>query len=364
MTPMGVGVIGAGNISDAYLTNLTAFPDLEVRWIADLLPDRARDQAARYRVPRWGDPDALLADPRTELVVNLTVPAGHAAVGQAAVSAGKHVWQEKPLALNPADGRRLLDAAAERGVRVACAPDTLLGAGLQTARRAVAAGRIGRPMTALAIAQYPGPDVWHPNPEFLFQDGAGPLFDIGPYYLTTLVELFGPVRRVTAAGGRARERRVIGAGPRAGTEFDVTVPTTVTALVEFRSGGSAQLLLSFDSGLSRSGLMEVTGTAGTAVLPDPNRFDGVTVIHPLRGESVTLEPVGHTATRGTGVVDLARAIRSGEPERAGGELAWHILAVMTAIIDSIDNGEPVEPAGTATIPPPLPPDWDPFVAAR
>ncbi len=359
--PVGVGLIGAGVISDTYLENLRAFPDVEVRGIADLDPARAAAQAAKHGVPRSGTVAELLADPGVELVVNLTIPAAHVEVGLAALEAGKHVWTEKPLALDRQTGRKLLDRAAERGLRVASAPDTVLGAGLQTARREIA--RIGRPLTALALFQTPGPESWHPAPEFLFQAGGGPLLDMGPYYLTTLVQLFGPIRRVTGAGGRARDHRVIGSGPRAGTEFAVTVPTTVTALVEFSGGGSAQLVLSFDSALRRLGFVEVGGALGTAVLPDPNRFDGPTTVHLLGGSAPeTVMPSGHSATRGTGVLELARAIRAGAPERASGELAYHVLDALLAIEESMARGQAVDVESTVDVPPPLPEAWDPYAA--
>ncbi|NUU24705.1 MAG: Gfo/Idh/MocA family oxidoreductase, partial [Streptomycetaceae bacterium] len=252
--------------------------------------------------------------------------------------------------------------AAARGLRVACAPDTVLGAGWQTARRAIEDGRIGEPRTALALFQTPGPESWHPAPEFLFQAGGGPLLDMGPYYLTGLVHLFGPIRRVTATGHRARDTRVIGSGPRAGVEFAVTVPTTVTALVEFERGGSAQAVFSFDSALPRTGFVEVSGTLGTAVLPDPNGFDGATSLHLFDGVE-TLAPQGHTASRGTGVLDLARSIRAGEPERASGELAYHVLDAMLAVEASIADGRSVDVVSTVAAPPALPVEWDPHAAS-
>jgi predicted dehydrogenase len=352
-----VGLVGAGVISDTYLENLTSFPDLRVDMIADLDPARAKAQASRHGVPSFGSARELLDDPAIELVVNLTVPGAHVEVGLAALEAGKHVWAEKPLALDRPSARKLLDRAQELGLRVASAPDTVLGAGLQTARRAVEAGRIGEPRSALAIFQSPGPESWHPAPEFLFRAGGGPLLDMGPYYLTTLVHLLGPIRKVTAAGGRARETRVIGSGPRSGTAFAVEVATTATALLEFERGGSAQVVFSFDSALSRS-LLEVTGTLGTAVLPDPNRFDGPTVLH--TPDPVELAPEGHRASRGTGVLELARAIRADVPERASGTLAFHVLDAMQSIEESIADGRPVLLQSTAEVPPALAPDWNPY----
>jgi predicted dehydrogenase len=358
--PVGVGLIGAGVISDEYLRNLTAYPDLRVLRIADLDLARAATQAEKHGVPASGPVADLLADPEIELVVNLTVPAAHVEVGLSALDAGKHVWAEKPLALDRESGRKLLVAASEKGLRVASAPDTVLGPGLQTARRAIEDGRIGEPQTGLAIFQSPGPESWHPAPEFLFQTGGGPLLDMGPYYLTALVQLLGPIRRVTGAGGRARKTRVIGSGPRAGTKFPVTVPTTVTALIDFERGGSAQLVLSFDSALKRV-LLEVTGSNGAAVLPDPNTFEGTTLVHPMGTEELVEVPAeGHKSTRGTGVVELARAIRAGVPERASGELAYHVLDAMLAIDESIATGERVAVESTVAIPPAIPAGWDPY----
>lgn len=359
--PMGVGVVGAGVISETYLTNLTSFPDLRVLSVADIDTARAAERAAKYGVPHSGTVAELLADPAIELVVNLTVPSAHVDVGLAALESGKHVWAEKPLALDRQTGRKLLDRARERGLRVASAPDTVLGAGLQTARRAVDAGRIGTPMSAIALFQVPGPELWHPSPEFLFQLGAGPVLDLGPYYLTALVQLFGPIRRVTAAGGRARDRRVIATGPKAGTDFAVEVPTNVSALVEFDRGGAAQVVLSFDSKLARQGFLEITGTEGTAVLPDPNRFTGDTVLHLADGVE-TLAAQGHPAERGTGALELARSVRAGVPERASGELAYHVLDAMLAIEESVALGHSVELTSTIDVPPALPPDWDPHAA--
>jgi len=360
--PVGVGLVGAGTISDSYLRNLTAFPDVRVLMVADLDTGRAADQAAKHGVARSGTAAELLAEPDIEIVVNLTVPAAHVEVGLAALDAGKHVWTEKPLALDVDSARTLLDQAAANGLRVASAPDTVLGAGLQTARRAIDAGRIGVPRTALALFQSPGPESWHPAPEFLFRSGAGPLLDMGPYYLTALVHLLGPVERVTATGGRLRETRTIGSGPRAGTQFAVEVATTVAALIEFAGGGSAQLLTTFDSALARAGL-EVTGTLGSAVLPDPNRFDGVTTLHlPGAEKPEDLPAEGHEATRGTGVLELARAMRAGRPERAPGELAYHVLDVMLAIEESISRRQTVTVDSPAVAPPALPPGWDPYEA--
>ena len=220
--PVGVGVIGCGTISDEYLTTMAAFPDLRVTALADIDPARATAQAAKYRIGSSGTTADLLARDDVELVVNLTIPAVHAEVGRQAIAAGKHLWNEKPIATDLAAGRALMDAAEAAGLTVGVAPDTVLGPGIQTARRLVERGDIGVPLTALALMQNPGPDLWHPDPAFLYRAGAGPLFDLGPYYFTTLVLLLGSVTRVSALGTRSRETRVIRMGPRAGQEFPMS----------------------------------------------------------------------------------------------------------------------------------------------
>ena len=363
--PVGVGVIGCGHISNQYLANLTKFPDVTVVVCADLDAGRAKAQAAAYDVPEWGSPADALGHPDVQLIVNLTIPAAHAEVTGAAIAAGKHVWSEKPLTLDVAAGRGLLSQAEAAGVRIGCAPDTVLGAGLATARRLIDSGAIGTPLTALTLLQGPGPQSWHPDPEFLFAPGAGPLFDLGPYYLSVLAMLFGPARRVAAIGRKPRESRVIGSGPRAGTEFGVAVPTYVAALAEYVGGQAASLLFSWDSPLSRAGFVEITGTEATLAVPDPNRFDGDLRVRKAGDTDWTVIPSqGAAAGRGSGVVDMVRAIRGGAPHRASGEMALHVLEMMTAIERSAVSAEfePVETRFAA--PAPLDARWDPYVAAN
>jgi predicted dehydrogenase len=360
---VGVGVIGAGVISDQYLTNLSTFPDLEVLFVADLDEPRAKAQAEKYGVPGSGSVDELLAHEGIEIVVNLTIPIAHVEIALRAVAAGKNVWSEKPFSLDRESGQQLLAAAKERGVRVACAPDTFLGAGLQTGKRVIERGDIGTPLTAITLFQTPGPESWHPNPEFLFAPGAGPMFDVGPYYITTLVQNLGPVAKVTALASKAKETRVIGSGPKAGTEFPVTVPTHVSALIQFENGASAQSVFSFDSQLRRAGFVEIAGTAGTVVFPDPNNFDGdVTVWTAASEEAVTVPAEGSKATRGTGVAELAQAIRGDRVEQAPGELAYHVLDIMVSLAESAEKGESVVVQSTVTPSALLPEGWDPTVA--
>ena len=363
MAPVGVGVIGAGNISDEYLRTLGAAVDIELIGIADVDASRAVEQAERYNIPFGGSPDGLLARPDVELIVNLTIPSAHAEVTLGAIGAGKHVWAEKPMALDRASARRVLEAAARAGVLVGNAPDTILGEGIQTSAALLESGRIGEPQTVLTLMQGPGPDAWHPRPQFLFANGAGPLFDIGPYYVTTLVQLLGPIESVSAFGHRARQERVIGSGPDAGTRFPVEVDTHLSVLTRFASGVVGTSVYSFDSSQRRQ-LFEVTGSTGVLRVP-VSGFDGTSEV--LDGDDRDVEwesiaPVGAHRERGVGAVDLARAIRTKGSPRASARLAYHVLDAMLAIEESAKNGVPVFLHSTAAPVDPVPPEWDPSTA--
>lgn len=370
--PVGVGFIGAGVISDQYLENLTRFPDVRVVRIGDLNVERAKAQAEKYAVPAWGSADDVLADPDVQVVVNLTIPAVHVEVSAAAIAAGKHVWTEKPLGLDLEGTAQLLRDADAAGLRIGSAPDTVLGPGFQTAKRAIADGVIGTPLFAQTIFQTQGPDLWHPSPQFLFAKGAGPLLDMGPYYFTALVSLFGSVDRVSAFGSRVRTERTIHTGPDAGTTFPVEVPTTMQVLTSFESGQQAQSLLSFDSALERAGVFEVHGTDGSLLIPDPNMFTGrIAVVRPLgvitdadRGEQewIDIEQQGAVSGRGLGLLDMVRAVAEGRPHLASGELGHHVLDVMLSAEQSAATGETVEVASSVAPVAPVPVDFDPFVA--
>ncbi|WP_307806915.1 Gfo/Idh/MocA family oxidoreductase [Naasia sp. SYSU D00057] len=355
--PVGVGIIGAGNISDQYLSTLTALPDVRVLFVADLDEARAAAQADKYGVTGSGSVEDLLAVEDIEIVVNLTIPAVHAEVAMRILAAGKNVWTEKPLALDRESGRQLLEEAERRGLRVAGAPDTFLGPGLQTVRRTVDAGEIGTPLTAITLFQTGGPERWHPSPDFFYARGGGPLFDMGPYYLTTLVQVFGAAKSVYALGSTSHETRTIGSGPRAGETFKVDVPSHVSAMIEFESGASAQSTFSFQSHHERVGFVEISGSDGMVVSPDPNTFGGTVEI---RSNGETREvPTEFAWVRGVGVLELARAIRAGVPERASGALAFHVLDIMASIAESIERGAPVAVESTVERPAALPEDWDP-----
>jgi predicted dehydrogenase len=357
--PVGVGLVGAGDVAGQYLESLLGYPDVAVVGVADLDVGRARQVAAAHGIGFAGTVAHLLDLDEVELVVNITVPAAHAEVALAAIAAGRHVWSEKPLALDRFSARSVLDAATAAGVAVGNAPDTILGTAIQHSQRLLADGLIGTPSTVLTLMQGPGPERWHPRPQFLFARGAGPLFDIGPYYVTTLVQLLGPVSSVSAAGHRARASRVIGSGPLAGTVFGVEVDTHVSVLTRFASGVVGTSVYSFDSPVRRQAF-EVTGEHGTMEVP-VSGFDGPTrVLRSSAGEDAdweTIAPPADQRSRGVGVLEMARAIRAGRPPRASGELAYHVLDVLLAIEESALSGVPVTVRSSAGPVPVLEPGW-------
>lgn len=358
MRQLTVGIIGCGNISTIYMQAGRTFPVLHIAACADLDEERARAQAAAHGIPKACSVAELLRDESIELVVNLTVPLAHAEVALAALEAGKHVYNEKPLAVSRDDARKMLDLAQSRGLRVGCAPDTFLGGGLQTCRALLDAGAIGRPVSATAAMLSPGPERWHPNPDFFYQHGAGPLFDMGPYYLTALATLLGPARNVSGSTRITHTTRTIGSGARAGTTIPVSTPTHVTALLEYDEA-VATLTTSFDLAEGYPARLEIFGTEGALRLPDPNTFGGPVQLKRRGGEWEEV-PIAHgytTNSRGIGVADLAYAIAEGRPHRASGELAFHVLETMHAIYESATSGHRLSLESTITRPDALPVVW-------
>lgn len=353
--PVKVGVIGCGNISRIYLQMMPKFPILRVVACADLAPERARERAAEFGL-RAMSVDALLADPEIEIVLNLTVPTAHAGVSLAALHAGKSVHSEKPLATNREDGRRILDLAREKGLRVSCAPDTFMGAGLQTCRKLIDDGVIGRPVAAMAVMAGHGPEGWHPNPDFFYQPGGGPLFDMGPYYLTALASLLGPVRRVTGSATISFPERTITGKQRHGEKIKVNVPTHVAGVLDLAEGAVASLITSFDIWAAQLPRVEIYGSLGSLSCPDPNTFGGPVSVR-LAGETgwheVRLVQGYAENSRGLAVADMAYALRSGRPHRACGELAYHVLDVMEALQEASVLGKHVELESTCARPAPL-----------
>ncbi len=352
-----VGVIGCGNISGIYLKNCQKFEILEVAACADLDLARAQAKAAEYGIPQALSVDELLADPTIEIVLNLTTPNAHAAIAQAAIRAGKSVYNEKPLTIRREEAQTLLAAAQARGLRVGGAPDTFLGAGLQTCRKLIDDGVIGRPIAATAFMLSHGPEGWHPDPEFYYKVGGGPMFDMGPYYLTALVSLMGPVQRVAGMTQITFPERTIGSQPKAGTKIAVEVPTHVTGQLDFAGGAVGTIITSFDVWATELPLIEVHGTLGTLSVPDPNTFGGPVRVR-LAGErewrAVSLTHGYAENSRGLGVADLAYALRANTPQRASGELTYHVLDIMHAIHDAAQQRQHVTLASTCAQPQPLP----------
>ena len=351
-----VGIIGCGNISAIYLKSDKTFNNIEIVACADLDLDRAHAKAAEYNIKGYSV-DELLADPEIEIVVNLTIPAAHAEVSSAAVRAGKAAYSEKPFALSRADGEALLQLAAQHGQRVGCAPDTFLGGGLQTCRKLVDDGVIGEPVAATAFMMSRGHEHWHPSPEFYYQPGGGPMFDMGPYYLTALVAILGPVRRVTGLTRASFGTRLITSQPKYGTTIKVEVPTHVVGLLEFASGAIGNIITTFDVKASQLPRLEIYGSDATLSLPDPNTFGGPVRIRAATDSDWQEMPLTHIYTensRGLGVADLAAAMRSGRDHRASGQLAHHVLDIMQAFHEASATGKHIDLTSTCERPAPLP----------
>ncbi|AGN00087.1 oxidoreductase domain protein [Salinarchaeum sp. Harcht-Bsk1] len=345
MDPVSVGLLGCGTISDAYLSSDDRFDSFEFVACADVDPNVAAETAAEYDLEAR-TPAELREDPAIEAVVNLTPPAAHAETVERLLEAGNHVYVEKPIAATVDDADRIVDAAESSDLLVGSAPDTFLGAGLQTCRSVIDSGRIGEPIGATAIWTSGGHESWHPNPDFYYHEGGGPLFDMGPYYVTALVSLLGPVERVTGSVSRAFDERTITSEPRASETIDVEVPTHESGVLEFADGTIANLTTSFDvpgGSTLPSPAFEIYGTDGTLALPDPNHFEGPVRVsdHDTDGfEEVELTHE-YTDGRGAGVADLAMAIRGDWEHRTGAGLANHVLSVLSGVRAASERAEHV-----------------------
>lgn len=337
-----VGVIGCGNIAQgAYLPNLKKFPHLELVACADLNVELARRQAEIFAIPHALTPDELIAHPEVELVVNLTIPQAHVPIDLAALRAGKHVFSEKPYALTRSEGQLVSHEARQRGLRVGCAPDTVLGAGLQTCRDLIDAGAIGRPVSFAANMLSRGPEGWHPSPEFFYQRGGGPLLDMGPYYLHALITLLGPVSHVSAVTRITFPERVITSQPKAGQVMRPEIPTHLSALLEMAGGQVGTLVTSFDiRGPNSCPRIEIYGEEGTLQVPDPNTFGGPVRVGKGKDEwrDVPLERPYSENSRGLGAADLASALLSGRAHRANDEIALHVVDIMQTIHEAGEEG--------------------------
>ncbi len=346
--PMKIGVIGVGSISDTYLRNLTGVYSqmIEVVGCSDLILERSEKAKRRWDLPTtFESTQELLADPVIEAVVVLTTPDGHFDTCWEAVSAGKHVYVEKPLCLTVEQGRALVSHAQAMGVQLSVAPDTCLGRSHQVALEAIDDGLIGHPVAASAVMLCHGHESWHPNPSFFYRPGAGPLLDMGPYYITALVSLMGPVVSVQGAAQTTFFEREVLSEPLKGTKINVEVPTHVAALLQFESRSIATLVTSFDVWDSKTPHIEIHGSLGSMILPNPNWFDGEVLVSRFDDRvwrSLSPHVNDPIDRRGLGAIDLVRAVRVGQEPLLSGSLGLHVLEVMEAIAVSAESGERIE----------------------
>ncbi|MDZ4717108.1 MAG: Gfo/Idh/MocA family oxidoreductase [Roseiflexaceae bacterium] len=352
-----IGIIGCGNISGIYLENGKVFDAIDIVAVADIDMDRAIARAAEYGVPRACSVAELLADPEIQIVINLTIPAAHAEVAMQVVAAGKSVYNEKPLSVTREDGKKLLALAKEKGVRVGCAPDTFLGGGIQTCRKLIDDGWIGRPVAAVAFMPSHGPESWHPNPSFFYQVGGGPMFDMGPYYLTTLVNLIGPVKRVTGSAQISFAERTVTNQYNYGDKIPVDTATHIAGVMDFEGGAVGTIITSFDMWAANLPRIEIYGSEGSLSVPDPNTFGGPVKLRRAGASEWSDVAISHGFTknsRGLGVADMATAIRTGRPHRVSGELAYHVLDLMHAFHDASREGRHIQIESTCARPAALP----------
>jgi predicted dehydrogenase len=358
MDPLRIGIVGCGNISGIYLKNLSSYHGTDIIACADLDVERAQKVGAEYGI--FGmSADNLINRDDIDLVLNLTVPKAHAEVSIKALEAGKHVYNEKPLTITRADGWRMLALAKSKGLRVGCAPDTFLGAGLQTCRALIDKGAIGEPVAAHAFMLCHGHESWHPSPEFYYEEGGGPMFDMGPYYLTALISLMGPISRISGSTRITFPKRTITSEPKRGNVIDVETPTHIAGIMDFANGAIGEITTSFDVWHSQLPCISIYGSEGSMIVPDPNGFGGDIYVRGRSSSDWELQPLTHgfaENSRGLGVLDMAHAIAAGEPHRASGELAYHVLDAMHAFEDSSKEGRHVMLESSAAQPAPLAPD--------
>ena len=341
--PVRIGVVGCGNISDIYIKNLQALPGVEVAACSARTFEHAQQTAEKYEIAKALETDALLQDPEIDLVLNITTPQSHFELCRRALEAGKNVYVEKPLSLTFEEGKMLLELANQKGLRLGCAPDTFLGGGLQTCRQLIDSGEIGRPIAMNAFLGWHGLEGEHPNPAFLYQYGAGPIFDYGPYYLTALVRLLGPVKTVCGMNGKGfEERKVSCPGPHCGETFSVEVPTHVTANLEFACGAIGTLTTSFDLWGHGMPFIEIYGTEGTLRVPDPDTLGGPVYLLKAGEKEFREVPLqfGRTEnSRGIGLEDMIASMQQGIPHQASAEMALHVLEIMQTILESWEYKE-------------------------
>lgn len=353
MKKMNIGVVGCGNISGIYFKNCQLLETTKIVACADILLERAEAKAKEFDIPKACSVDAIMHDPGIDLILNLTIPKAHTEIALAAIKAGKHVYGEKPLAIKRSDGLKILEAARQKKVRVGSAPDTFLGGSIQTCRKLIDDGWIGEPIGATAFMTCRGHESWHPDPEFYYKTGGGPMLDMGPYYLTALVNLMGSIKRVSGATRVTFPTRLITSKPKFGTVIKVDTPTHIAGTLEFSNGAIGTIITTFDVWAAQLPRIEIYGTLGSLSVPDPNGFGGtVKMFRPGQADWAEVPlAYGYTEnSRGLGVADMAAAIQSGRPHRASGELAYHVLDAMLSFEDACRSGKHVNLKSTCKQP--------------
>jgi len=347
METVKIGVVGCGNVSEMYFENIpTLFNEIEIIGICDLFAEKAEIAAKKYGIQKvFSSVDELVASPEVDIVLNLTIPGEHYAVSLKAIRAGKHVYSEKPLAATLEEGRKLIAAAQENSVRIGCAPDTFLGAGIQTCRKLIDDGFIGTPVGASAFMVCRGHESWHPAPEFYYAAGGGPMMDMGPYYLTALVNLLGGVSSVSGMSKISFPERIITSEPKKGEVIHVEAPTYITGMMRFQNGAAGTIFTTFDVHKAQLPYIEIYGSEGTLSVPDPNTFSGsVTLYRPENNQFTDMPLLFDCAenSRGIGLADMARAIQTNRAHKANGDMALHVLEIMESFIVSSESGAHME----------------------
>lgn len=356
---IGVGIIGCGAILKAYVTNSRAFPFLDLRACSDLDMARAKARAAELNIPKACPVEELLKDESIKIVLNLTVPKAHVPVGLQILEAGKHTYAEKPLGTDPEEGKKLLQLARKKKLRIGCAPDTFMGAGIQTARKLIDDGAIGRPIGFRASMLCAGHESWHPSPDFYYEAGGGPMFDMGPYYLTALLNLLGPVKRISGMASIAIPERTITSEPKKGKKITVETPDHINGLMEFENGATGTIITSFavlEGDYDRKHPIIIHGTEGTLKVPDPNGFDGDVLLKKKTDADFAVVPQAFVTGygRSVGLADMAMAIKTGRPHRAGIEMAYNVLEIMQGFLDTSNSGRTFSPKTRFKRPAPMP----------
>jgi predicted dehydrogenase len=366
VTSLKVGLVGTGTISGIYLKNAAErFAEIDIVAVADLMRDRAEARATEHNIPNVLEVDELIADPSIDIVLNLTIPQAHYEIARKAILAGKSVFSEKPLAVDPADGQQLVDLAREHKVLLGSAPDTFLGTGIQTCRRLLDEGAIGEVVGAAGCFASHGNEHWHPNPAFSYEHGGGPVFNLGPYYLTAMVVLLGPIARITGTSSISFPTRTITSQPLAGQTITVTTPTFVNAAFDFASGAVASFTATYDVWKTERPKIEIYGSEGTLSVPDPNTFGGPVLLYrqfTREWEEIPLDPGFSDNSRGIGLADLAHAKLHGGRHRANDELANHVLEIMHTTQEAGSLGAIQTLKSTCERPDPLDPSEIPVFA--